>query len=192
MNILREHIRSLFKLNEEEASVFLAEFIRKDLQKDDVFIAEGEICKKVGLIEKGLMVCTYHKNGNEIIDEFAFENGFVTNYYSFLTGTPSEKTIRCIEDTTVYVISRQSLEKVSRHYAFIERMAGMMNERLFLRTHDRVKSMLLDTATERYQKLVAQRKDMVQRIPQYMLASYLHVKPETLSRIRKKLAKKIN
>ncbi|WP_337041570.1 Crp/Fnr family transcriptional regulator [Emticicia sp. 17c] len=187
MEKIKEQIRLLFDISEEEANIFLAEFKKKELQKNEFFLTEGEVCNQVGLIEKGLMVCVYNKNGDEIIDEFGFEHSFISNYYSFLTETPSLKEIRCLEPTTLHVINRHGLETLGKKYAFIEKMSRLMNEKLFLRAHNRVKSLLLDTATERYEQLITQRQDLAQRIPQYMLASYLHVKPETISRIRRKI-----
>lgn len=188
MTHIKDSIRTLFNLTEEEAGIFLSEFTKKEIKKNEIFIAEGEVCNKVGLIENGLMMCVYNKNGNEIIEEFAFENSFITNYYSYLTCKPSEKEIRCIEDTTVHVITRQSLDKLGNDYQFIRDMARQMNEKLFLRNHDRVKSLLLDSPPERYLQLVSQRKDLAQRIPQYLIASYLGVTPETISRIRNKIS----
>lgn len=188
MEKLKEQICKIFDISQEEASIFLVEFKKKEVKKNEVFIAEGEICHVVGLIEQGLMVCVYNKDGEEVIDEFGFENGFITNYYSFLTQTPSLKEIRALEDSTIYVISRQSLEELGNQHPFIERMSRIMNEKLFLRAHERIKSFLLESAQERYEKLIAQRYDLTTRIPQYMIASYLHVKPETISRIRKKMS----
>lgn len=188
MKKLKQHFKSLFDISEKEATIFLSEFKQKELKKNEVFITEGEVCHLVGLIEKGLMVCVYNKDGEEIIDEFGFENGFITNYYSFLTQSPSRKEIRALEPSILHIISRQSLEKLGSQYPFIEKMSRIMNEKLFLRAHDRIQSLLLDSAQERYKKMLAQRPDLAQRIPQYMLASYLHVKPETISRIRKKIS----
>ncbi|GGH27456.1 Crp/Fnr family transcriptional regulator [Sphingobacterium alkalisoli] len=186
MDRIGKHIASLFKLSEEQVSIFLSAFSREELKKNDVFMEEGKICNKVGLIESGLMKCVFHKHGDEIIFEFAFENNFISDYYSFVTDTPSAKEIKCIEDTTVYVITKDRLNKLGRSHPFIEGISRQMNEKLFLRMHDRLKSFLLDTASERYMKLMSERSDLVQRIPQYLIASYLNVKPETISRIRKK------
>ncbi len=188
MNNIKNSIRTLFNLSEEEVNIFLSEFTKEERKKNEIFIAEGEVCHKVGLIENGLMMCFYNKDGNEIIEEFAFENSFITNYYSYLTCKPSEKIIRCVEDTIVHVISRQSLGKLGNAYPFIRDMARQMNEMLFLRNHDRVKSLLMHTPVERYLQLITQRKDLAQRIPQYLIASYLNVTPETISRIRNKIS----
>lgn len=188
MEQLKKHVRSLFDLSDEETEIFLSKFTRTSLSKNDVFTTPGKVCHTIGLIEKGLMKCVYHRNGEETVFEFAYENSFISDYYSFVTLTPSEKEIRCLEDTIVHTISRENLEKLGKEHAFIESMSRKINEKLFLRMHDRLKSMLLDPAAERYQKLVAERQDLTQRIPQYLIASYLNVKPETISRIRKKIS----
>lgn len=186
MDQLHEHIRTHFNLSKEEAGIFLAEFSKTELKKNEVFISQGELCTKIGLIEKGLMKCIFIHNGEETVFEFAYENNFISDYYSFVTNTPSEKEIRCLEDTTLYVITKERLEKLGSNYPFIVQMSRGVNEQLFLRMHNRLKSFLLDTAAERYRKLISERQDLAQRIPQYLIASYLNVKPETISRIRKR------
>lgn len=188
MEAIRQTLISLFNIAEKEADIFLSAFFRTEMKKKEVFVEEGKVCHKVGLIEKGLMLCVYQKDGNEIIDEFAFENSFITNYYSFLTNTPSAKEIRCLEDTVLYVISRDQLTQLAAEHPFIATMNRMMNEKLFLRAHERISSLLLDSAHERYLKLIHQRPDLAQRLPQYLIASYLNLKPETISRIRKKIS----
>ena len=188
MNEIKEHIRSAFKLSEEETNLFLSEFSKVELKKNDVFAVKGKICHEIGLIKKGLMKCVYYKNGNEVVFEFAYENSFIADYYSFVTNIPSEKEIRCLEDTTLYVINRQRLEKLARAYPYIQGINRKMNENLFLKMHNRLTSFLLKTPSERYQTLISERQDLAQRIPQYLIASYLNVKPETISRIRKRIA----
>lgn len=188
MENLKKHIAASFLLNEQETAIFLNSFTKTQFRKHDIFSPEGRICDHVGLIEKGLMKCVYNKNGEEVIFEFACENNFISDYYSFVTDMPSEKEIRCLEDCVVYVISKTELNKLGQQFAFIERMSRQMNEFLFLKMHNRLKSALLDSPSERYRKLVSERQDLAQRIPQYMLASYLNVKPETISRIRKKIS----
>lgn len=188
MEEIKKHIAALFHLSEQNTGIFLSQFSSATLKKNEVFISEGKVCNKVGLIERGLMKCIYNKNGEEVVFEFAHEYNFISDYYSFVTNTPSEKEIRCLEDTTVYVITKEKLAELAEAHPFIEAMSRVMNEKLFLRMHDRLKSMLLDSAQERYQKLLAERQDLAQRIPQYLIASYLNVKPETISRIRKKMS----
>lgn len=188
MEAIKKNLQSIFGLSEKEADIFLSAFVKVQLKKNEVFMEQGQVCHKVGLILKGLMKCVLDKNGEELVFEFSYENSFISDYYSFVTQTPSEKEIRCMEDTTVYVITRERLEKLAREHSFMVRLSNEINAKLFLRMHNRLKSFLLDDATERYRKLISERQDLAQRIPQYLLASYLNVKPETISRIRKKIS----
>ena len=189
MEKIISYLQTHFELSQTEVEIFLSSFTPLQLKKKDLFLEMGKTCQRIGLIQHGLMVCSYNQDGKEIVDEFAYEPGFVTNYYSFLSQTPSLKEIRCVEDCDLYVISRQKLAEMGKNYPFLERMSRKVSEQLFLRSQERICSLLLDSATLRYQKLVAFRSDLAKRIPQYLLAAYLNVKPETVSRIRKKLTK---
>ena len=83
MNLIKQNIISLFAISEEQADLFLSHFSLITLKQDEVFIEEGKLCHKVGLIEQGLMKCVYNHDGKEVVEEFVFENSFVSNYYSF-------------------------------------------------------------------------------------------------------------
>jgi len=189
VNNLKTHLAANWKLTEEEVSIFLSAFDLITLEKGETFSLPGTVCNQIGLIQSGLMKCVLVESEKEVIFEFAYENSFIADYYSFLTGTPSTKLISCLEPTTAYVITRQKLTELSSKYAFMERMSMITNEQLFVRMHEKLTSLLLDSAMTRYQKLIMARQDLAQRIPQYLLASYLNVKPETISRIRKRLVK---
>ncbi len=178
-----------WKLKEEEIDIFLSASDLITLQKGEDFFLPGAVCDKIGLIKNGLMKCVLVENEKEVIFEFAYENSFIADYYSFVTGTPSTKVITCLEPTIAYVITRQKLRELSSRYPFMERMSMITNEQLFVRMHEKLTSLLLDSATVRYQKLITARQDLAQRIPQYLLASYLNIKPETISRIRKRMVK---
>ena len=188
MEEMKNQLCKDFELTEEDASIFLRAFTPVQLKKHEVFIEEGEICHKIGFIEKGLLMCVYNKDGDEVIDEFSYENNFIADYYSFLTHTPTTKEVRAIEESLIHVVTRAGLENLSSNHSFMDRLIRKINEKLFLRTQLRLKSLMLDSATKRYESLVADKPNLAQRIPQYLIASYLNVKPETVSRIRKKNA----
>ena len=109
MNNLKTHLAANWKLTEEEVSTFLSAFDLITLQKGEAFSLPEAVCNQIGLIRSGLMKCVLIENEKEIIFEFAYENSFIADYYSFVTGTPSTKLISCLEPTTVYVITRQKL-----------------------------------------------------------------------------------
>jgi CRP-like cAMP-binding protein len=185
---LTKHLADYWNITEGEAKIFLAAFDEVTLRKGDTFASPGVVCNRIGLVKSGLMKCALIKDGEEVIFEFAYENSFIADYYSFVTGTASNKSIVCLERTTVLVITRAKLADLGRQYGFIERISRITNEQLFIKMHEKATSLLLDSATVRYQKLVAARQDIAQRIPQYLLASYLNVTPETISRIRRHAA----
>jgi CRP-like cAMP-binding protein len=115
---------------------------------------------------------------------------FITDYLSFLTGIPADKDIICLEVCELLTINKTSLEKLYKEDIRFERLGRLMAEGLFINWHLKAKSLFMDDAETRYYQLTSNKPDLVQRVPQYMIASYLNVTPETISRIRKKAAKK--
>tara|TARA_B100000212_G_C27209074_1_gene462172 strand:+ start:198 stop:779 length:582 start_codon:yes stop_codon:yes gene_type:complete len=186
--ILIEHLSKVLPLANNELQSFISAFNPLFLKKGDCFIKEGQYKKRLGLIVKGCMYCYYNKDGEEIIDEFSLDYEFITDYYSYLTNTPIEKNVKCIEDTEMLVIDFDNLEKQFSNTQKFERMGRIIAENLFINWQQKAKSLMLDNAETRYLKLISKRADLIQRVPQYLIASYLSVKPETLSRIRKKIS----
>ncbi len=185
-----KHIGQLIPLQEEDLKIFLSRFEPMSLKKNDYFIREGQISRKVGFIVKGSMLCSYNKNGEEIIDEFSLDKEFITDYFSFLTNSPAEKNVKCLEDTELIVINYDDMQMLYTQNSIFEKVGRLMAEALFMNWQQKAKSLMLDNAEVRYLKLITRRPDLPQRVPQYLIASYLNVKPETLSRIRKKIISK--
>ena len=177
-----------FNLTTEEANAFSVSFYEKDLLKGDVFIPYGKTCNRIGFVKKGILKCVTLGKNKEVIDDFAFENQFVTNYYSFLTETKSTKNIVCIDNCKLLIIDRKELHQLSKKHLFIEQIARKVTEKLYLSLHQKINDLRLLTAEERYLQLFKNKKNIIAKIPQYDIASYLNVSPETVSRIRKKIA----
>ena len=189
-NEIIKHIGQLIPLQEEDLKIFLSKFKSISLKKGDYFIREGQISRKVGFIISGSMLCSYNKEGKEIIDEFSLDKEFITDYFSFLTNSPAGKDVRCLENTELIVINYDDMQKLYTQNPVFEKVGRLMAEALFMNWQQKAKSLMLDDTEARYVKLIARRPDLPQRVPQYLIASYLNVKPETLSRIRKKIASK--
>ncbi len=185
-----KHIGQQLPLQEGDLRVFISKFKPVSLEKGEHFIREGQISRKIGFIVNGSMLCSYNKNGKKIIDEFSLDKEFITDYISFLTNSPAEKDVKCLENTELLVIDYDDLQKLYAQNQVFERVGRLMAEALFMNWHQKAKSLMLDDAEARYIKLITKRPKLPQRIPQYLIASYLNVKPETLSRIRKKIASK--
>jgi len=176
-----------FELTAEEAKVFSASFFYKNYSKGAIFIPYGKTCNQIGFVKEGILKCVTIGKNKEIIDDFTFENQFVTNYYSFLTETKSTKNIICIADCSLLVIDRKKLQLLSQNHPFIEQIARKVTEKLYLSLHQKINDLRLLNAEERYLKLFKSNKRILTDIPQYDIASYLNVSPETVSRIRKKV-----
>ncbi|WNJ20020.1 Crp/Fnr family transcriptional regulator [Pontibacter sp. G13] len=186
-SFLRDILCRRFELSHAEATTYLNAFHRHEFDADQVFVQAGSICHHLGIIEEGLMKCTFVSHDKEVIHEFLAEGSFATSYASFLTEMPSSKRLVCLEPTVVWVANRQDLIKLVQDHPFVQRMTDRVNRQLFLLLHEQLRSVRLDSAEQRYLALLEHRPDLAQRIPQYLLASYLHVTPETLSRIRRNL-----
>jgi CRP-like cAMP-binding protein len=128
----------------------------------------------------------YDKDGEEKITAFNFKGNFVTNYRSFLTGQPSDHYIQALLDSVIYIINLQDLQSLYDKHKNIERLGRLIAENLYLTVANRLDSFMFQTPSERYKELIERNSRLLQEIPQYMIASYLGVKPETLSRIRKR------
>ncbi|MCF6348511.1 MAG: Crp/Fnr family transcriptional regulator [Flavobacteriaceae bacterium] len=179
-------------LSEEEQNILFSKFKPLRLNKGDYFVKTGEISKYLAFIIKGCMYCSYNKDGIEVVDEFSFEKDFIADYGNMLKSQPSDKDIKCLEDCELMVISFEDLKKIYDLGQTFEKIGRIITESLFLNWHDKSKSLLLDDAQERYLKLIKNKPNLQQRVPQYLIASYLGVSPETLSRVRRKITSEKN
>jgi CRP-like cAMP-binding protein len=181
-------ISRVIPVEEEHLDVFFSAFKPVSYRKGDYFVREGQVGRYIGFILKGCMMCIYNKDGKEFIDEFSMDNEFVSAYASFITGVPADKDIICLEDCDLLILSYHRLQELFERNPVFERAGRLMAEMLFINWQQRVKSLLLDDAETRYLKLIENRPDLVKRVPQYLVAQYLGVSPETLSRIRKNIS----
>ena len=168
--------------------LFISKFKPVSYLKGDYFIKEGQVSRFLGFIVKGCLMCRYNKDGKEFIDEFSMDNEFITDYASFVTGAPSDKDVILLEDSDLLILGHSNLQELYDTDPIFERAGRIMAEMLFINWQQRTKSFLLEDAETRYRKLTSNRPELIQRIPQYLLAEYLRITPETLSRIRKKVS----
>lgn len=163
----------------------------KKVNKGHTFLREGELCHQSFFVEQGLLRSfTIDDSGKEHIIQFAPENWFISERSSIFFNEPAEFFIEAIEDSTVVLIDKDfmivaaELSAVFREY----------NERL-LHNHirhlqKRVNQLLSAPAEKRYLNFIHLYPDLILRVPQWMIASYLGITPESLSRVRKDLATK--
>lgn len=184
---LLDSIQHIIVLSESEKTIVISLFKAKTYQKGDFFLAEGQVCKQVGFVTKGLVRYYINHDGEDKTYDFGQENNFVCNYESFLPQTPSTKNIQALEDCTILQISYDDLQVFYNSVRGAERFGRMVIEQVFIQTLQDLSSFYTDTPELRYEKFLTRHPDLLQRISQYHVASYVGVKPQSLSRIRKRI-----
>jgi CRP-like cAMP-binding protein len=187
VNNLIDSIQHIIMLNELEKSIVISLFKPKTYKKGDFFLAEGQICKHAGFVSKGLLRYYINNDGEDKTYDFAQENNFVCNYESFLPQTPSTKIIQALEDCEILQISFSDLQLFYKSVSGAERFGRVVIEQVFLQTLQDLSSFYTDTAELRYENFLKRHPGLLQRISQYHVASYVGVKPQSLSRIRKRI-----
>jgi|SRR5689334_22109904 len=179
-------------LTEEEKKLSRGFFIPKKLRKKQYLLQEGDVSKYVAFVEKGLLRSfTVDDKGHEHITQFAFEGWWIADQFSFLTGEPSEYNIEAMEDCELLLLTKQAEDEMLEKIPKFERYFRILLQNNLIATQKRLVSSLSQTAEERYNEFIsACPTTLPRRIPQHMLASYLGVTPETISRIRKQMSSK--
>ena len=188
MDSLIRTIRHFIPLTNEEEVIVTGLFTEARLRPGEYFLEEGKICRSVAFVESGLVRYFMTQDGNEKTIYFSSEGEFVCNYSSYLPGKPSEVSIQAVEETVLYLISNDNLQRLYTDIAMGERFGRMAIEQVFVSSIEQLRSLYTDTPTQRYQKFLELYPGLVQRIPQYFIASYVGIKPQSLSRIRKRMA----
>jgi CRP/FNR family transcriptional regulator, anaerobic regulatory protein len=185
---IKQSISQYITLNKEELDFFFSLLTVKVLNKKELLFRSGQNCRNIYFINKGCIRYYYLVDGEEKTAQFFFENGWYTDYESFLSGDPSENFVDAIEDTELLCLEKSNLEKLYSTIPKFERFGRIVAENAYLGIRYRTKTLTNLTAEERYLKLIKERPKIFDRVPQYYIASYLNIKPQSLSRIRKNIA----
>ena len=191
INSLLTSIQNMITLSPTEIGIVTSLFKEKSYKKGDFFLEEGRICKHAGFVAKGLMRYFINHNGEEKTYDFSQENEYVCNYESFIPQKPSSKIIQALEDSVVFVISHSDLQLLYANVREGERFGRIAIEAVFIQLLKDISSFYTDTPELRYERFLKDHADLQQRISQYHIASFVGVKPQSLSRIRKKISSQI-
>jgi CRP/FNR family transcriptional regulator, anaerobic regulatory protein len=180
-------VKSIVRLNKAEEDAFLSILEVKKMKKNELLLREGQVCNFVIFIHTGCLRYFYMKDGEEITGQFFIENDWYTDLDSFIRLKPSEQSIQVLENTTCFVINKRKLEQLYVDFPVFERFGRIMTEQGFLGLYNANRVATLLTSEERYLAFIKNQPSIVQRVPQHYIASYLGLKPQSLSRIRKRL-----
>ena len=193
MELLFQKFAEKIELTEEEKKLSRSFFIPKKLRKKQYLLQEGDVCKYVTFVEKGLLRSfAVDDKGHEHITQFAFEGWWIADQVSFLTGEPSKYNIEALEDCELLLLTKQAEDEMLEKIPKFERYFRILLQNNLIATQKRLASSLSQTAEEKYNELISVCPDTLpKRIPQHMLASFLGISPETFSRIRKQMSLKV-
>lgn len=187
-----EQFKDKFPLHPDTWNTYVSYFKRLEVPARTVLLNEGETSKKLFLIEKGCIRVWFNNNGKDVTTQFFFENNMVASIESFRKNTPSQVTIETIEPCIVWWIHKKDLDSILEEIKGTPKLLDLFINGIFERTFDYMKhfiSFIKDTPQQRYLNLIKEKPQIVLRVPQHYIASYLGITTVHLSRIKSKLAK---
>lgn len=184
MHPLRQHIEELIDLTDEEFEFVLQHFEPIKKRKHQHIVQEGDFVDREYWVVKGcLKSCFFDDEGKEHILQFGMENWWITDYESFIKKTKSKITIDCIEDSELLYITHENRERLTAQMHKMERFWAKKSKFGRIALQNRILSLLKNSAKERYDLLLGEYPQLFQRVPKKLIAAYLGVSRETLSRL---------
>ena len=184
---LEKIIQNYIDCSPKEHLTIRSYFKTKTLKRREILHDSNVVCNNYYFIESGIIRYYQIKDGEEITGGFFSEGSGYTDLDSFLSNSFSKQTAQAIEYSTLLFISKLDLEKLYQEVPKFERIARILAEEAFLDLRNKIDSFILQDAKERYLSILTNRPELIRRIPQHYVASYLGIKPQSLSRIRKNL-----
>lgn len=170
----------------EEVDTILSYFKRKEIEKGEYFLRINQYCHSVAFVETGCFYYYFLKDGEEKVCDFAFESDWMTQYKSLLNSIPSEIGIKALENSVIHYLSIENMQKLLIELPKANVIRSSLAEQYFTATSEHANNLANLKAEERYKLLLEKKPYIHQKVPQYHIASYLGIKPQSLSRIRAK------
>lgn len=185
--IFKQHIDKFVRISDEGYEEILKYFDTKLVSKKENLLQEGQICKHHYFVLKGLLRKFYiNENGIEQTTEFAIETWWMTDNIAYEHKLPTEFYIQAVEKSEILYLSQANQEKLLKEFPAMERYFRFVYQRAYAAAQMRIKYLFSLSKDEFYFHLVRNHPEFVQRVPQYLIASFLGFTPEYLSEIRKK------
>lgn len=187
-NRLVRYLSKYTDISEELEEALSENLLIKEFPKGTILLKEGEICNECFFVLQGLIRSYYLKDGEEVTTDFSMEEQVVSPS-CYGENTPSDIFLECLEDTVAFVGTPETESEMYSKYPELESLSRMIGEKIMSSYKDNFNAFKISSPEQRYLDLVKNNPDLIQRVPQYQIASYLGMKPESLSRIRKRITK---
>jgi CRP-like cAMP-binding protein len=185
LDILIKKIRSIDNFSQNEIDFFVDKLEPLTVAKGDHVLKEGQVCRHLGFIESGIVMYYRVYDGVEIPTDFAVEAEWMGSLNSFTNKTPADLSIKALEDTRILRLSAVNFEKIYQLQPRFIKLKDYYTELSFISHTRHTADLAMLNAKQRYEKFVKDKKDLINRVPQYYIAAYLGIKPQSLSRLRK-------
>jgi CRP-like cAMP-binding protein len=186
---LGQYISKYADLTDEDLELIRPRMEVRELAKRQLLIQAGETEQYLHLVVKGVLRKYFYKGREEVITQLAKEGDLICSSVSFFSGQPSQYAVETLEPSIVYSLSRENIEELYKLSPRIERLGRMVITDLYLKKEKREQDHIQFDIRERFVDFVHNNNDLIQRVPQKYIASYLNIKPETFSRLKHLLKK---
>ena len=188
IEILLKHIEEKVSLTATDKEMISPFFIRKRLRKKQYLLQEGDVCRYLSFVAKGLLRSyNVDEKGDEHMSIFGWEGWWISDFNSFLSVVPAMFYIDAIEDSEVLMISRSDYDTLTLQVPIMDRYFRILFQNSLVTKERRLMSSITHSAEEKYIQLLNSNPEIINKIPQNMVASYLGIAPETFSRIKRNL-----
>lgn len=185
MDKLIDKIKEITDFSDEDIHFFIQLLEEAHVSKGEHFLKAGQVSRYVGFINSGLMMHHQVVDGVEIPADFTMENEWVGYLKSLTTNTPSEIYIKALEDTHLFLLSGNKMNELFQKQPKFLAIKSYYIDLTFIRNTQHAGNLATLDAKQRYYKFVKENPELNQRLPQYLIASYLGITPQSLSRLRK-------
>lgn len=187
----KKYIQDKIKITDEQFDLISVELVSKKIKKDTLLLRQGDVCSQVFFVSKGLLrAYTIDSFDKEHIIQFGPEDSWVSDRNSFYFNLPAMFYVDAIEDCEVVYINKEFYEKAEKIIPGFNSFTVMILHNSIRFMQRRISLLLSATAEQRYLDFIELYPNLTLRVPQWMIASYLGITPESLSRVRKELATK--
>ena len=183
-DIAREISRIYCPLTPQAVEVLGSILVPLKFQKGETILEEGNVCRALYFVEKGMVRQYYYKNKKDVTEHFSFEGRIVFCIESFLKQEPSRLIVEALENTILYAIPYDELHNLMVRNQEMEMLYRKILEHVAISSQEHADSQRFENAAERYDRLLREKPEIILRAPMVHIASFLQMTPETLSRVR--------
>ena len=188
---IKKFIGAVAPMEENDLALLLSILEHKHVKKNDYILREGQICKNVYFLTKGFLRMFFvDYKGSEVNYRFTYDKNFFVDFQSFLLQKPSHFYWQAMQDSEFLVLPKTEIQRLYATLPAWNNFGRLMSEKVYLQMNERVEMLLFMSPEERYNHLLSTQPELFTMVSQFHLSSYLGIKPESLSRLRKRLLKK--